>query len=100
MAQVLSAVAEFLLLAVLVNCFGVFLAVPFPVIRITGPPFSRAIAADLAAFRIGRNLPPVIFRTALTLADRFAADRLAGLKLRRLKVLLAVVLQLRAGADW
>ena len=96
----LSAVAELLLLAVRVNGLGVFLAVPLPVIRMAGPPLSRAIAADLAVFRIGGDLLPVIFGAALTLADGFAADRLAGLKLRRLKVLLAVVLQLRAGADW
>jgi hypothetical protein len=79
----LSAIAELLLLTVPFDCVGVVLAVPFPVFRITGPPFSWAIAADLEVFRIGRNPLAVILGTALTLADRFAADRLAKLKLRR-----------------
>jgi hypothetical protein len=86
----LSALTELLLLAVPFNRLGMCSAVALPVIRITGPPFSRAIAADLAVFRIDGNLLPVILGAALALADRFAADRLAGLKLRRLKGLLAV----------
>ena len=86
----LSAIAELLLLAVPFNRLGMCSAVALPMIRITGPPFSRAIPADLAVFRIDGNLLPVILGAALALADRFAADRLVGLKLRRLKGLLAV----------
>src|ERR1700731_1878848 len=67
-----------------------FLAVPFPIIRIACPPFSRAIAGDLPVFRIDGNLSPVVFSPAFTLTHCLAADRLTGLKLRRWKGLLTV----------
>ena len=83
-------ITQFLLLAIPVNRFGMFHAVTCPVIRMAGSPFSGAIAANIAVLRIGGNFLAVVFRSALSLACQLAADRLAGLKLRKLKGLLAI----------
>src|SRR5215472_1923398 len=85
----LPAVAELLLLSVAVGCVGRG-AILLPVIRMAVAPLPWTVATDLPVFGIGCNLPPVILSSALTLADRFATDHLARLKLRRLKGLLAV----------
>ena len=84
------AITELLLLAIPVNRFGMFHPVTLPVIRIAGPPFSGAVAANIAVLRIGGNLLSVVFGSALSLACQLAADCLAGLELRRLETLLTV----------
>jgi hypothetical protein len=53
-----------------------------PVAGIAGAPFSRAIAAPFAVFRIGGDLFFVVVGAPLLLAPRFATDDLAGLELR------------------
>jgi hypothetical protein len=83
-------ITELLLLAIPVNRFGMFHAVTRPVIRMADSPFSGAVAANIAVLRIGGNLLAVVFGSALSLACQLAADRLAGLKLRKLKGLLAI----------
>jgi hypothetical protein len=55
-----------------------------------GSPFSGAVAANRAVLRIGGNLLSVVFGSTLSLACQFAADHLAGLKLRKLKRPLAI----------
>ncbi len=84
------AITELLLLAIPVNRFGMFHPVTLPVIRIADPPFSWAVAANIAVLRIGGNLLSVVFGSALSLACQLAADCLAGLELRKLKGLLAI----------
>ena len=84
------AITELLLLAIPVNRFGMFHAVTLPVIRMADAPFSWAVAANIAVLRIGGNLLSVVFGSALSLACQLAADGLAGLKLRKLKGLLAI----------
>src|SRR5580700_6619430 len=86
----LSAIAELLPLAVTFHRLGMLSAITLPVVRVVGPPLAEAVAANLAILRIGYDLLPVILGAPLPLAYRLAADRLTGLKLRRLKRLLAV----------
>ena len=86
----LPTITELLLLVIPVNRFGMFHAVTLPVIRILGSPFSGAVATNIAVLGIGGNLISVVFGSALSLACQLAADRLAGLKLRKLKGLLAI----------
>ena len=85
MAQTLSTIAELLLLAVPVHRVRMRRTILFPVIRIPSPPFPGTIAANLAIFRIVGDLLAVVISPATPLADGFATDRLARLKLRRLK---------------
>ena len=87
----LFAIAELLLLAIPLNRFGMFHAVTRPVIRMASSPFSRTVTANIAVLRIGGNLLSVVFGSAFSLARQFAADHLVGLKLRKLKGLLAIV---------
>lgn len=86
----LSAIAELLPLAVTFHCLGMLSAITLPVVRVVGPPLAEAVAANLAVLRIRYDLLPVVLGAPLPLAYRLAADRLTGLKLRRLKGLLAV----------
>jgi hypothetical protein len=86
----LPAITELLLLAVTFHGFGMLSAVSLPVVRIAGPPLAGAVTAYLAVIRIRCDLPSVIIGAALPLASGLATDRLARLKLRRLKGLLAI----------
>ncbi len=69
---------------------GILLSVLLPVLRIAGAPFSRTVAAPFAVFGIGGDLFFVVVGAPLLLAPGFAADDMAGLKLRRLENLLTV----------
>jgi hypothetical protein len=77
------------MLPVLFNNGSVLLPVLLPVVGVAGAPFSRTVSAPFAVFGIGRDLFPVIVRTALPLALAVAAEGLAGLELRWLEELLA-----------
>jgi hypothetical protein len=61
------------MLAVVLDCGGMLLAVPPPVIGIVGPPFLRAVQTSLAVFRVSRDFPAVIIGAPPSLACRFAA---------------------------
>src|SRR5688572_19967576 len=86
----LSSIAKLLQLSIPSHRIRVFGPVSSPVVRVARPPLPEAIAADVAVFGIGCDLLPVIVGAALTLTDSFTANRLKGLKLRRLKRLLTV----------
>src|ERR1700686_1755273 len=86
----LPTITELLLLAIPVNRFGMFHAVTLPVIRIVGSPFSGAVATNIAVLGIGGNLLSAVFGWTLSLGCEVTADHRAGLKLRKLKGLLAI----------
>ena len=69
---------------------GVLLPILLPVIGIARAPFSGAVAADVTVFGIGTEFGAVIIGATTALAAGFAADGLAALEPRRLKILLAV----------
>ena len=90
MAQPPFPVAASLLPTVVLRGGRVLLSVSFPVIGIAGAPLARAVPAHLAVFGIGGDLLPVVVGAPTPLATRFAANRLARLKLRRLETLLTI----------
>jgi Zn-dependent protease len=78
-------VPNVLLLAVPLDGGRVLLAIPPPIVRITGTPFLRAVQAHLAVFRVRRDLLAVILSAAAALAAGVAAHRLSRLIFRWLE---------------
>ena len=85
MAQALFLVPNVLLLAVALGRGWVLFAVSPPVIGVVGPPFLRAVQANLPVFGICRDFPAVIIGATLPLARRFAAYQLPWLIFRWLE---------------
>jgi hypothetical protein len=83
-------IPDSLLLAVAIDEGRIALPAPAPLLRILGPPFTRAVLTHLPVFRIGGDLAAVGIRAPAPLAPRFTADRLTGLKLGWLKDPLAI----------
>jgi hypothetical protein len=83
-------VSELLALAVVFGHLRVVLAAALPVVVVSGPPFSRTIAATLAVFAVGDETAPVIIAAASPLACRIGAHNLPGPELRGLECPLAI----------
>jgi hypothetical protein len=79
-----------LLLAVPLDGGRALLAIPPPIVRITGSPFLCAVHAHLAVFRVRRNFLAVILGAAAALTTGGAAHQLPRLILRGLEDLLTV----------
>ena len=90
MAQPPLPVPNPLLLAVMLHCGGMPLAMPLPVAGIAGAPLARAIPTYLAIYRVGGELRFVVIGAPSSLAIGRAAYLLAGLELRWLEALLAI----------
>jgi hypothetical protein len=78
-------VPEALPFAVPLDGSGVLLAIPPPVIRMSGTPLLRAVAAHLAVFRVRGNLLAVILGATAALAVGAAAHQLPRLVFRWLE---------------
>jgi hypothetical protein len=74
-----------LLLAVPLDRGRVLLAIPPPIVRITGPPFLWAVHAHLAVFRVRRNFLAVILGAAAALTTGATAHQLPRLIFRWLE---------------
>jgi len=79
-----------LLVAVPLDGGRVLLAIPPPIVRVTGSPFLRAVQAHLAVFRVRRDLLAVTLVAAATLTTGVAAHQLSRLIFRGLEDLFTV----------
>jgi hypothetical protein len=85
MAELALLIPDSLLLTVPFHDIGIALTALAPVVRVSVPPFTGTVLANLAVFRIGSKFASVGIGAAPPLTVSFAADRLTGLKLGRLE---------------
>ena len=90
MAELALLIPDSLLLTVPFHNIGIALTAPTPVVRVSVPPFTGTVLANLAVFRIGSKFAAVGIGAASPLTAALAANGLAGLKLGRLEDALTV----------